>query len=102
MYLPITKNTGNRRLIPHLSSPENLRPIHQETKKLGRITFWGELRSPLPIPAGLRPSTLSEEKMLKHLKVHLISLSSGPPPSSGFTHLSNFSTFFTHLSKNLT
>ena len=59
MYLPITKNTGNRRLISHLSSPENLRSIHQETKKLGRITFWGELRSP-PIPAGLRPSTLRE------------------------------------------
>ena len=42
MCPPTTKNTGNRRLISHLSSPENLTWIHQETKKLGRITFWGE------------------------------------------------------------
>ena len=41
MCPPTTKNTGNRRLISHLSSPENLRSIHQETKKLWRITFCG-------------------------------------------------------------
>ncbi len=44
-----TKNTGNRRLISHLSSPENLRPIHQETKKLWRIMFLGGTpKSPPP------------------------------------------------------
>ena len=41
MYPPTAKNTGNRRLISHLSSPENLRSIHQETKKLWRKTFCG-------------------------------------------------------------
>ena len=41
MYPTTTKNTGNRRLISHLSSPENLRSIHQETKTLWQKTFWG-------------------------------------------------------------
>ena len=34
MCQPITKNTGNQRLISPSPSPENLRSIHQETKKL--------------------------------------------------------------------
>ena len=48
MCRPITKNTGNRRLISPSPSPENLKLFHQETKKLCPKTKRGERVPPPP------------------------------------------------------